>query len=231
MRVSRTLTWLLFVLPLLGSCVVPPDDAALKAGLVEQLKVESPGLVDRVIDAYAEPDKHDRLVIQTDYGAESAILTYAGRICDLSTDGSLLERSVVTSEDLTALWECDTSGSSAASPRMESLRLEEEAEARAREQQRLEEERRRQQEEAFRESLEKRRRGSGSGGGGGSGGSGAGGGSCGPDYYVNSQGSCVLRPTNSNAGGATAICRDGTYSYSQSSRGTCSHHGGVAQWY
>lgn len=29
--------------------------------------------------------------------------------------------------------------------------------------------------------------------------------------------------------GATAICRDGTYSYS-TGRGTCSHHGGVAQW-
>ena len=28
----------------------------------------------------------------------------------------------------------------------------------------------------------------------------------------------------------SAICRDGTYSYSQSRRGTCSHHGGVAQW-
>jgi hypothetical protein len=30
--------------------------------------------------------------------------------------------------------------------------------------------------------------------------------------------------------GATAICRDGTYSYSAHRRGTCSHHGGVAQW-
>ncbi len=30
--------------------------------------------------------------------------------------------------------------------------------------------------------------------------------------------------------GATAICNDGTYSYSQNRRGTCSHHGGVAQW-
>ena len=27
----------------------------------------------------------------------------------------------------------------------------------------------------------------------------------------------------------SALCRDGTYSYS-SGRGTCSHHGGVAQW-
>ncbi len=31
--------------------------------------------------------------------------------------------------------------------------------------------------------------------------------------------------------GATALCRDGSYSFSQSRRGTCSHHGGVAQWY
>lgn len=30
--------------------------------------------------------------------------------------------------------------------------------------------------------------------------------------------------------GASAICRDGTYSFSQSRRGTCSHHGGVAKW-
>ncbi len=30
--------------------------------------------------------------------------------------------------------------------------------------------------------------------------------------------------------GATALCRDGTYSYSQTHSGTCSHHGGVAQW-
>jgi len=30
--------------------------------------------------------------------------------------------------------------------------------------------------------------------------------------------------------GASAICRDGTYSFSQTRRGTCSHQGGVAQW-
>jgi len=30
--------------------------------------------------------------------------------------------------------------------------------------------------------------------------------------------------------GATAICRDGTYSFSAHRRGTCSHHGGVARW-
>ena len=30
--------------------------------------------------------------------------------------------------------------------------------------------------------------------------------------------------------GATAQCNDGTYSFSQHHSGTCSHHGGVAQW-
>jgi hypothetical protein len=35
----------------------------------------------------------------------------------------------------------------------------------------------------------------------------------------------------SNARGATARCRDGTFSYSQHHQGTCSWHGGVATWY
>jgi hypothetical protein len=30
--------------------------------------------------------------------------------------------------------------------------------------------------------------------------------------------------------GASARCRDGTYSFSQHRRGTCSWHGGVAAW-
>jgi len=30
--------------------------------------------------------------------------------------------------------------------------------------------------------------------------------------------------------GATAICADGTYSFSQNRRGTCSYHGGVRSW-
>jgi hypothetical protein len=30
--------------------------------------------------------------------------------------------------------------------------------------------------------------------------------------------------------GASALCRDGAYSFSQHRRGTCSHHGGVARW-
>jgi hypothetical protein len=32
------------------------------------------------------------------------------------------------------------------------------------------------------------------------------------------------------ASAQTAVCRDGTYSYSRTRSGTCSHHGGVAQW-
>jgi len=30
--------------------------------------------------------------------------------------------------------------------------------------------------------------------------------------------------------GAMARCRDGTYSFSQHRRGTCSYHGGAAKW-
>lgn len=48
--------------------------------------------------------------------------------------------------------------------------------------------------------------------------------------YVNSSGNTVCRPSEHNTGGATAICRDGTYSYSQHRSGTCSHHGGVMSW-
>jgi hypothetical protein len=50
--------------------------------------------------------------------------------------------------------------------------------------------------------------------------------------YVNSQGQTVKRPENCTTApqGATAQCRDGTYSFSKSRRGTCSHHGGVAKW-
>lgn len=55
---------------------------------------------------------------------------------------------------------------------------------------------------------------------------------CGADSYVNSRGNCVHRPVASKTvpAGATAQCRDGTYSFSQSRRGTCSHHGGVSRW-
>jgi len=50
--------------------------------------------------------------------------------------------------------------------------------------------------------------------------------------YVNSKGQTVKRPENCTTSpqGATAQCGDGTYSFSKSRRGTCSHHGGVAKW-
>lgn len=54
------------------------------------------------------------------------------------------------------------------------------------------------------------------------------------NYYTNSAGNEVHSPANSTNGsapaGASAQCRDGTYSFSQSRQGTCSHHGGVAIW-
>ena len=37
-------------------------------------------------------------------------------------------------------------------------------------------------------------------------------------------------PAPAPGGGATALCNDGTLSYSANHRGTCSHHGGVAVW-
>jgi hypothetical protein len=52
---------------------------------------------------------------------------------------------------------------------------------------------------------------------------------CGADYYRNSDGNCVHRPSD-NPSGATAICKDGSYSYSQHRSGTCSGHGGVRSW-
>ena len=52
--------------------------------------------------------------------------------------------------------------------------------------------------------------------------------------YVNSRGEWVPSPTRTPDGkapaGATAQCRDGTYSFSRSRSGTCSWHGGVAKW-
>lgn len=51
-------------------------------------------------------------------------------------------------------------------------------------------------------------------------------------FYTNSRGHSVHRPTNaaSAPAGASAHCRDGTWSFSESHRGTCSWHGGVGAW-
>jgi hypothetical protein len=52
--------------------------------------------------------------------------------------------------------------------------------------------------------------------------------------YTNREGYDVHRPAHTANGaipsGATAQCRDGSFSFSMSHRGTCSHHGGVARW-
>jgi hypothetical protein len=52
--------------------------------------------------------------------------------------------------------------------------------------------------------------------------------------YVNSDGQTVHSPAYSTNGqvpmGATAQCRDGTYSFSLHRSGTCAYHGGVARW-
>lgn len=52
--------------------------------------------------------------------------------------------------------------------------------------------------------------------------------------YTNKAGQSVHAPAHSKTGkqpaGASAQCRDMSYSFSMSHRGTCSRHGGVAQW-
>ena len=51
-------------------------------------------------------------------------------------------------------------------------------------------------------------------------------------YYTAVSGHQVHRPiqASSRPAGATARCRDSSWSFSESHRGTCSHHGGVASW-
>ena len=53
-------------------------------------------------------------------------------------------------------------------------------------------------------------------------------------HYVNKSGAVVHSPAHTVTGqapaGASAKCRDGTFSFSQHHQGTCSHHGGVAAW-
>jgi hypothetical protein len=51
--------------------------------------------------------------------------------------------------------------------------------------------------------------------------------------YTNVYGSKVSSPVHSQVIpiGASAKCKDSTFSFSASRRGTCSHHGGVKTWF
>ncbi|MGN6621200.1 MAG: DUF3761 domain-containing protein [Sphingomonas sp.] len=51
-------------------------------------------------------------------------------------------------------------------------------------------------------------------------------------YYTNSRGHRVHRPIyqDRRPAGASAQCWDGSWSFGESHRGTCSHHGGVQRW-
>ena len=54
-------------------------------------------------------------------------------------------------------------------------------------------------------------------------------------HYTNKSGTVVHSPAHTVSGqvpaGASAKCRDGTFSFSQHRQGTCSHHGGAAGWH
>lgn len=53
-------------------------------------------------------------------------------------------------------------------------------------------------------------------------------------HYINKDGKAVHSPAKSKSGeipaGASAQCRDGSYSFSRHRSGTCSRHGGVNRW-
>ncbi len=54
---------------------------------------------------------------------------------------------------------------------------------------------------------------------------------CNNRHYVNVSGHLVHSPSCGNEHlRPTAGCRDGSISYSEHHRGTCSHHGGVSHW-
>jgi hypothetical protein len=52
--------------------------------------------------------------------------------------------------------------------------------------------------------------------------------------YINKDGNLVHSPAHTKDGkqpaGASARCRDGSYSFSVHHPGTCAHHGGVSNW-
>ena len=52
-------------------------------------------------------------------------------------------------------------------------------------------------------------------------------------YYTNVSGHRIHRPVFAlhEPRGWSAVCGDGSYSFSEHHRGTCSHHGGVSRWH
>jgi hypothetical protein len=52
------------------------------------------------------------------------------------------------------------------------------------------------------------------------------------EYFTNASGHRVHRTVHASytPKGATARCRDGSFSFSEHHQGTCSHDGGVAVW-
>jgi Protein of unknown function (DUF3761) len=53
---------------------------------------------------------------------------------------------------------------------------------------------------------------------------------CGPGYYWSTSHQTCVESPDSSTSNVTAICRDGSDSHSLTHSGTCSSHGGVAQW-
>jgi hypothetical protein len=54
---------------------------------------------------------------------------------------------------------------------------------------------------------------------------------CNDNHYVNSSGHWVHSPScGTEPDHQEAVCRDGSVSFSEHRRGTCSHHGGVEHW-
>jgi hypothetical protein len=52
---------------------------------------------------------------------------------------------------------------------------------------------------------------------------------CARGYYQNTDGMCVHKPTAVPHEGATALCRDGLFSYATRGPDVCANHGGIAE--
>lgn len=179
-----------------------PEDQVLSG-----LRENAPRLANRVQEVSVDSEDEKRLVVQSSLTAATASSLDSQALCEAARATKVLPRIRVTAGDDTSLWDCDET-SSKASSHLQGL-IEQE-EKRHQEEQRQAQEQRRQEEQR---QLEQKRRPA----------------ECGSDSYRNVDGACVPRP-GSNPNGATAQCEDGSYSYSQNRRGTCSGHGGVAHW-